>query len=167
LPLAAGRADVELAGPSPRSLAVDVAAGETKEVEVDGETGVVTPAPAPAPSPARAEDATGTPPMRIASYVAAGVGVIGLGTFAIFGAMSNAKYNDLKSSCNGACPPSRQSDIDAGKRDQRIANVGLVIGILGAGAAVTLFVLSRPNRAQPPSAALVVGPRELAIRGAF
>ena len=170
--VAAGRAEVSVETPSkpPQTLTVDVAAGQTRTLNFDaeGSAPMAQPPPPPPPPPPAAEDDSGRRNARTASFIAAGVGVVGLATFAIFGTMSNAKYNDLKSACNGGpCPSSRQSDIDAGKRDQRIANVALVFGILGAGAAVTLFILSQPNKSQPPAAALVVGPTELGLRGAF
>jgi hypothetical protein len=171
--VAAGRAEVSVETPSkpPQTLAVDVTAGQTRTLNFDAEgtTPVAQPPPPPPPPPPPAEDDdSGRKSARTAAFVAAGVGVVGLATFAIFGAMSNSKYNDLKSACNGGpCPASRQGDIDTGKRDQRIANVALVFGVLGAGAAVTLFILSQPKKSQAPAAALVVGPLELGLRGAF
>jgi hypothetical protein len=176
VPVTSGHAEVVVETPSrpPQTLAVDVTAGQTRSVSFDVEgnaqtaaPAAVAPAPAPTP-PAAADGESGKKTLRIASYAAAGVAGLGIASFVVFGAMSSSKYSDLKSACNGGpCPPSRQSDIDAGKRDQRIANVALVLGLVSAGAAVTLFVLSQPKKTQPPSAALVVGPSELAVRGAF
>jgi hypothetical protein len=173
--LTPGRVNVALDTPSrpPQTIAVDVTAGQTRPLTLDATAATPPQQPPPtrtttATPPPRDDGDSGRKTMRTASFVAAGVAGLGLASFAIFGAMSNAKYSDLKSACNGGpCPPSRQSDIDAGKRDQRIANVALVLGLVGAGAAVTLFVLSQPKKSQAPAAALVVGPGELGLRGAF
>jgi len=94
--------------------------------------------------------------------------VAGLATFAVFGALANAKYGDLDAACGGGpCPPARRDDIDAGKRDQTIANVGLAVGLIGAAGAVTLFVISAPKRAAAPQGALVIRPDGLGVAGTF
>jgi hypothetical protein len=175
IPVAVGRTDVVLETPShpSQTLAVDVTPGQTRSVSLDVETNAKTAGPAPPPpppprSPPPNDGEAGRKTVRIGSYVAAGVAGLGIASFVVFGAMSNAKYSALKNACSsGPCPPSRQSDIDAGKRDQRIANVALALGLVTAGAAVTLFVLSQPKTTQAPAAALVVGPAELGLRGAF
>lgn len=104
--------------------------------------------------------------MRLGAYVAGGVGVLGLATFAIFGAMASSTYNDLNHACgSGPCPSSKSSEISSGKTDETFANVGLVIGALGVGAGVTLFVLSIPRGAPATSAGFVVSPGWAGVRG--
>ena len=63
------------------------------------------------------------------------------------------------------CPPSEQGTIDRGKRDQTIANVGLAVGALGAGAAVLFVVLDR--RADGREVAVLPGWSSVALRGTF
>jgi hypothetical protein len=115
-------------------------------------------------------DSSGVP-LRTWAYVAGGVGVAGLATFGIFGAMSNSAYNSLDSSCpNHACPPGKQSDVDAGKRDQTIANVGLVVGVVGLGAGVTLFIVSghgKQEKAGSEAMRVAVGPGSVGVDGRF
>jgi hypothetical protein len=108
--------------------------------------------------------------LRPFSYVAGGVGVAGLATFAIFGAMSNSTYNDLKTACpaaTGGCPPGQQDKISSGKTQQTVANVGLVLGLVGVAAGATLFVLSLPPKAPVANAAVVVGPGFLGLKGSL
>ncbi len=104
------------------------------------------------------------------AYIAGGVGAAGLLTFVIAGSMSRSTYNDLESACpGGTCPPSEAGKIDSGKTQQTVANVGLVIGLLGVGAGVTLFVMDQ--KASSEHAArhvdLVAGPGSMSLRGAF
>ncbi len=103
-------------------------------------------------------------------YVAGGVGVAGLATFAITGSMANSKFDDLEKACpNEQCPPERQGDIDDGKRLQTIANVGLAVGVAGVatGAALLVFGGSNGEPSKKPSATLGVGYRSIHLRGTF
>jgi hypothetical protein len=158
-------------GRAPVQTTVTVAAAERKSIDVDaaasGDGSAVS--GATAPSPAEGSGSSDRSRLRPYAYVAAGVGVVGLATFFIAGAAANSKYSDLQSSCpNNACPPAKADEISGGKTAQTIANVGLVFGVLGAGAGVTLYVLSMPRRsADTVQASLVVGPSWLGLRGAF
>jgi hypothetical protein len=104
-------------------------------------------------------------------YVAGGVGVAGLATFAITGSMANSKFDDLEKACpNGQCPPERQEDIDDGKRLQTFANVGLAVGVAGLATGAALLVFGGSKGDEPkkkPSAALGVGYRSIHLRGTF
>ena len=63
----------------------------------------------------------------------------------------------------------RNDDIEAGRRYQLIANVGLGVGIVGLGAGATLFVLSAnkgPAR-EASQTALRVGPASVSLEGRF
>ncbi len=170
-PVAVGTSDVVVATPgrSPVKTTVTVAPAERKSIDIDavstgdGGGGAVAPPPNTSSGPS---DRTSLRPF---AYVAAGVGVVGLVTFFIAGASANSKFSDLQSSCPGnACPSSKSDEISSGKTAQTIANVGLVFGILGAGAGVTLYVLSMPRRTpDSATASLVVGPSWLGLRGAF
>jgi hypothetical protein len=173
-PVAIGTSDVVVSTPgrTPVQTTITVAAAERKSIDVDaaGSDGSASTGPT-STTPADASGPNDRTKLRPYAYVAAGVGVVGLATFFIAGAMANSKYSDLQSSCpNNACPPSKSDEISGGKSAQTIANVGLVFGILGAGAGVTLYVLGMPKRTTetaPPAAALVVGPSWLGVRGAF
>jgi hypothetical protein len=120
------------------------------------------------------QEVAATPPrksaLRAFAYVAAGVGVAGLATFTVFGLMSNATYNDLKSACPRGCLPNKRSEIDSGIMQQTIANVGLGVGLVGLAAGTTMFLLSIPAPA-PSTTALVVAPMYdgayVAVRGSL
>jgi hypothetical protein len=154
---------VEAPPNAPVSQTVTVAAGDKRDVTLDATPKVaeVPPPAAPASSPNKT--------LRTAAFVAGGVGVIGLGVFAVAGISANATYSDLKDSCGGPCPASKQGDVDSGKTKQTIANVGLVVGGVGLGTGVALFLLSRSGskKAEAVGSHLVVGPTYGGVRGAF
>lgn len=84
--------------------------------------------------------------MRIASYAAFGVGVVGLGLGTLFALQSAGKRKDADALCEGGCPVSKKSEIDdlydeAGQK-QTLATVGFIAGGVGLAAGVTLFLLS-------------------------
>jgi hypothetical protein len=134
------------------------------------EEGLETPPPdEPAPAPS-----SGGSGKRTAAFIAGGVGVAGLATFAVFGAMSNSKYNSLDKACTGSvCPANRQDDIDEGKRDQMLANIGLVVGAVGVGASATLFLLASGSSSKDAKDAgsanveLGIGFGSVVVRGRF
>jgi hypothetical protein len=108
--------------------------------------------------------------LRTAAYVAGGVGLVGLTTFAIFGALEKSSYNDLQDACHGGpCPAEKADDISTGRSRQTIANVGLVAGLVGAAAGAVLFVVSMPSSKSPTSAraAVVVTPGFVGVRGSL
>jgi hypothetical protein len=153
---------------------VTVAAGESQTVEL-----TLTPPAADAPPPAPPPQEEPKPvvvsssgvPLRTWAYVAGGVGVAGLATFAIFGSMSNSKYNDLKDACpTGPCA-GHQDEIDAGKTDQLIANIGLGVGIVGLGVGTALFFIGGKSDGDEQHAAAPVrvnlGLRSVAVQGIF
>jgi hypothetical protein len=95
--------------------------------------------------------------------------------------MANSTYSDLEEKCAGPCPADSQDDldqIDSGRTQQTLANVGLVVGIVGIGAGVTLFVLSLGGKSSEAKTGqahlapvrkpeLVVGPGFTGVRGKF
>lgn len=105
--------------------------------------------------------------LRTAAWISGGVGVVGAAGFAIFGSMSNSNYEKLEEECpDGRCAPDRQDEIDTGERNQLFANVGLVVGIVGIGAGVTLFVLSSGSD-EPEHARVTLSPSGVSYRGSF
>jgi hypothetical protein len=173
-PLMPGATDVvvETPGRSPVTKSVTVTAGHNTPMTIDaaGEGGTTS-----STATASADTAPEAPhgskaKLRPWAYVAGGVGVVGLVTFGIGGAIAQSKFNDLKGSCSGPCTPPRADEISAGKSAQTVANVGLVIGVIGVAAGVTLFVLSTPPKKSDPAAAsasLVVSPGWIGVRGSL
>jgi hypothetical protein len=169
-PALAGTTDVVVTTPGhvPVTRSVTLAAGASTALTVDAQSGAsdaseAPAAPAPQSSPARTARGTA---LRTWAYVSGGIGVLGLGTFALFGAFARSKYDQLVTDCGDrACPPSRADAVSGGKADQTIANVGLVVGVLGAAAGTTLFVLSLKKDDAAPAAALVIAPAWIGLRG--
>lgn len=108
---------------------------------------------------------------RAPMWIAGGVGVAGLATFAVFGILSNSKYKDLDEHCpDGHCYADYKDIGDQGKAFQTVANVGLVVGAVGVATAATLFVIG-PSKAKPAEESrmpkLRVGLGSVAVSGSF
>jgi hypothetical protein len=166
---------VAMAGGRTVSAVTQVAAGGEGSVQV-----VMTPAPEPAPAPVAAPAPPPAPPeddgpdhasLRTAAYVAGGIGAAGFITFGVFGALNQSKFGDLQDSCPGSvCPADLQSDIDAGRTYQTVANVGVVVGIVGVATGATLFVLSSgrgDEAATSPRVEVAGGLGSVQVKGAF
>lgn len=177
---------VESGGKEVARKNVTVVAGDKAPITLDAQPAASTPAaPAPLVEPAPSETAAETPPaastaeptpassdktkLRTSAYVAGGVGAAGLVAFTVFGLLSESKYSDLQSACpGGRCPPGKQDEVDSGRTQQTMANVGLAIGVVGIATGATLFFLSQPKDNKPaPPAALVVAPGYLGVRGSL
>jgi hypothetical protein len=169
-PVAAGGTEivVETPGRSPVKRTLTLAAGQKTQVTIDAQP-PEPPAPAQAAAPEPPPDhASWTKSPRTWAYVAGGVGVAGLVTFAVMGAMAQSTYNDLGDACHGgACPPGKADEISTGKTQETWANVGLAIGIVGLGAGAALYVFGKPSGGSASTAALVAGPTWLGARGSW
>jgi hypothetical protein len=173
-----GAVDVVLSDASGKELArkaVSAVVGQKTPVALDAKPAVVAPLPPSADDKPDFSKPQAAPPptssrkgLRPYSYIAGGVGVAGLAVFTIFGVMSSSDYSDLQSSCkNGLCPSSKSGEISNGQTFQTVANVGLVVGIVGVAAGATLFVLSLGGGGgqSANSTALVVNPGYIGLRG--
>ena len=68
-------------------------------------------------------------------------------TFGVFGVLNNSRYKSLQDACpNNSCPPGKKSDADTGRTYQTIANVGLVVGVVGLAGGATLYFLSTRDK---------------------
>jgi len=136
----------------------------TRTAEAAAPTPVAA-APAAVPPPPEApppEQSGGGNGLRVASFAALGVGVVGLGIGTVFALTANGKYSDA----NDMCPsfPCTLTSDDAKKRAdlgkeadsaKTISLVGFIVGGVGVAAGATLFVLS-PGKKQQQG--LVVSP---------
>jgi len=152
------KTEVAITQATKTSLTIDAQSGEPLAEPTAAPPPPPPPAPAPAPQPL---------PLRPSAYVAGGVGAAGLLTFAVSGLLARSTYDDLQSRCGGHCPPDKAGEIASGKTEQTVANVGLVLGVLGAAAGATLFVLSMPKSGPAPATALVVSPAWIGVRGSL
>jgi hypothetical protein len=171
IPVLPGKTDivVQTPGQAPLQKTISLQVTERKVVTVDMNDAV---APPPAPkvekSPSdHASDSGAT--MRNIAWVAGGAAVVGLGMFVVFGLKSSSTYGDLDTACNaGPCPPGHEGDISAGRTEQTVANIGLVVALAGAAASATLFVLAPSGSPKRSARARVdVGPSFVGLRGAF
>ena len=109
--------------------------------------------------------------MRTWSYVAGGVGAAGIVTFGVFGLLNNSKHSKLEDECkNGVCPSSLESDKNTGQTYQTVANVGLVVGIVGLGTGTALYLLSDKKKEKSALSTVPrvdIGPRSVSVSGTF
>jgi hypothetical protein len=162
-----GEVEIELAAPEGRELRkVTVVAGQ--EASLSFEKVAAPPPPPPAETPSGAAT-----PLLVAGGVAGGIGVVGLGLFAAFGAMTLGNESDLTEQCPGnVCPPSLREDVDSAKTQQTLANVGAIVGAAGLaiGAALLIpgIVLSGgDDSATAPKTEAFVGPGSFFVRSSF
>jgi hypothetical protein len=166
-----------------KSRKLSVKAGETANVELEftwsgpsdealANAGDEPTGASESESPAEKREQPGSHGERTLAWVAGGVGLAGVVTFGVFGVMSNAKFSDLEAACpEKHCPPELEGDQSDGQTFQTIANVGLVVGAVGLGTAVTLFALGGPSdaaySAKSTAPRVTVGLGSIQLRGSF
>jgi hypothetical protein len=157
----------------PKSVDLTLAGGETKTVPIafsasaakrtDGE-----PAAAPVAAPTPDEPETEGGELRVVGFVLAGVGVAGMGMFAVTGLMAQSKLDELETDCGAQrCPPERQDDVDQGRTLQTLANVGLGVGIGGIVIGSALIIFGGPSEVEQSAAfapSIEAGPDGAALR---
>jgi hypothetical protein len=177
---------------------IGVAAGQRQEValKLEADASAVPPvaaaaAVAPAaqpqqPPPVTPPETTATPPaadqgqsngtngLRIGSYVAFGVGAVGVVGGTVFMLQSSSKRSDADKLCNlpgGACPVSSKDQVNSldseANKARTLGIVGFALGAAGIGAGVTLLVLSMGHAEKAMSVAPWVGVNTAGVRGSF
>jgi len=116
--------------------------------------------------------------LRIGSYVAFGVGAVGLIGGTIFTIQAGSKTKEADDLCtlpNGACDTSVKDEVDSLDADAKSARtlgiVGFAVGAVGVGAGVTLFILSSKHSDKAASSGPTVSPwvgfGSAGVRGTF
>lgn len=77
----------------------------------------------------------------VPAFVVGGIGIVALGSFAIFGLSGKSEVSDLESTCKPHCA---ESDVDKARTKLIIADISLGVGIVALGVA-TYLVLTRPK----------------------
>lgn len=142
---------------------VHVDGGETKTVTLYFPESGATPS-----ATAAAGDKPGAG-LRIGGFIAAGVGGVGLVTFVVGWFEAKSAHDGLVKEC-GAAPcgdSAHQREVDRGKSWQTVANVGLVVGAVGAAASVTLLYFGYRNTETNVALSPVPGGALLSGRGRF
>lgn len=107
-------------------------------------------------TPAPPETTPAPTRVPVASVVVAGIGVLGLGSFAYFGITGKSDLSKLRDSCGvtHTCP---QADVDATHNKLLVADISLAASVLALGVATGLFFAGRHAPAKKAAAALQVG----------
>ena len=147
---------------TPVTRDVNVEAGESKTTILTFKKSETSPAPAATTETTAVKVETpssGKFPMRTAGFIAGGVGVAGLAVFTIAGLSAKSTFNRMSETCGaaGCADPGQISEIDKGRSQQTLANVGLAVGIVGLAAGATLVILSRNQNSDPAATVAVSG----------
>lgn len=162
-----GSIEVVLTEDAGRRQTVEVAAGASVEVRFE---------PVQAPPPPIEEPTSGWdgPDRKMMAYIAGGVGLVGIGTFGIFGTLAEGHFERLDTGCKDAsnCDPSLQFLADEGQTYQTVANVTLAIGLIGIGAGAGLYLwdfFDSGNNSELSAMRprLTVGPGSVVVSGRF
>jgi hypothetical protein len=110
----------------------------------------------------------------IGAGAAYGVGLLGLGVWAVSGALASGEFNALRKRCGGTtCPMSEQGALDYARVLGTISTVGLVVGSAGAVAGTIVFFSANPEKGRPRAGAsgmawtAAVGAGRFEVRGRF
>lgn len=145
-------------------------AGETLNLSLaprpDPETATANAAAAPVAASAEKRP---FPHRRTTAYVAGGIGVAGALSFGVFGLLNHAKYSDVEEQCaDTLCSDDVHDDAERGHTYQTIANVGLIVGVVGLGTAVALVLTESETAAtRHPTTRVAIGPGTLQLHGTF
>lgn len=154
---------------------VTVKAGQTTELTIalEPDPAALAPTPPDGPlAPTSNPDATDTPPQpapanlvversgggaRVVGFVVGGAGLAGVATFAVFAAIAQSQYDQLRRDCSNApCGPSYGGRISDGERNQNIGNVTLGLGIGALLVGGILIAAGGPKTVVRPAAAALV-----------
>ncbi|WP_437631115.1 PEGA domain-containing protein [Sorangium sp. So ce854] len=108
---------------------------------------------------------------KIGVGLAYGVGVVGLGVFAVAGGLALDKVNDLDARCpNKQCPSTEAGSQRVAAALGTAATVGLLVGGLGAAMGTGVLLLTGPGSSQGrpgPSVSAGVGLGSFEMKGRF
>jgi hypothetical protein len=118
------------------------------------------------------QDAPSRRGMPTISYVAGGVGVVGVVVGAVAGISAISHKNAAAKSCvDGNCPRATWSDLDSAHSMATISTTGFVVGAVGLAVGVSALLLREEPRATQRSVRVMpdVGPRgaSVSIAGSF
>lgn len=131
---------------------VDVAAGESRDVDLSLRDGSAktTAGPPVDHGPPPADEASVIPSHGVKLhplvYVGAGVGGAGLLVGLVTGGLALSAKGDLSDRCsNNSCGPDSYGDLDSARTLATVSTLSFVVGILGAGAAAYGYFVLTPK----------------------
>ena len=122
-----------------------------------------TPQPVSEPPPAMSSDRRYSP----LAWTLGGVGIAGLATGAVFGALASSSWTKAKEGCVDypyQCPPDALDHADTASTQATVATLGFVLGGVALGASVVLFVLDQED---PEGAQVALDADRVTFRGRF
>lgn len=174
LPFAAGPAKVTVTPRvgEARTEELSLVGGARVDIDLQPPPPVPPPAPAPAVAPAVAEPppVRGRGRQRAVAWVLGGIGVAGLGTFAVLTAVNDRAYRDLDADCEDDDCSRALTDAAAHDRAlQAYGNASLGLGIAGLATGVLLYVTAPPaaRATARRGPRLVPAPGGVALAGRF
>lgn len=91
-------------------------------------------------------------PWMTYGFAAGGLGLVGLGVFAVAGYQTRSTFDQLRAECSRGCSDiDHRNSINSGKTYQTVANVALAIGAAGALASATLFYIGFSSKGRAKS----------------
>jgi len=102
-----------------------------------------------------------------------GVGVVGLGIFAVSGGLAVTRIDDIRARCGGLqCPGDEKSNLDAARSLGTMSTIGIVFAGVGVATGTASLLTLRPTIQERRTAhvhevSLGVGPGGWVIKGSF
>jgi hypothetical protein len=137
-----------------------VLAGPTEGTATRSGTSQPSKPAAPAAAPLGAQ--------RVLALVATGVGVAGLAVGGAFGITAMTRKNDAESACPTArCDPAGLAKWNDAKSAGNLSTAFFIVGGVGLAAGAALWFTAKPAEPTSPTAALVLGPADIELRGTW
>jgi len=152
---------VEATGRQPRTVAVDLAEGEKREVTADAGDALAPEEP-PAPLVAHDDGKERTRALEhTLGFVGMGVGAAGVVVGGVFGGLALHQASVEKTNCNTktwACNATGVSAASSGSTDAVVSTVGFIAGAAFAAAGVYLFVSTSGSAPHATATGLTITP---------
>jgi hypothetical protein len=156
IPVDPGELSIKVTAPGkePWSEKVVIAPGpSTKRLLIPELKEKTSPEPDPPPpedapeDPPRAAESRGFPPLFIGGMAAAGVGLVGIGVGAVFGARTLSKAGEVEENCDGlACNAAGLEANDEAYTSATISTVAFSAGLACAAAGAAMMIIAGPSK---------------------
>lgn len=177
LPVEPGSVHVELTAPNGTATRdVEVAAGGQAIVSIEPpkpEGTRTDEPPPPPPKPVEPDEDEGAD-LATPAYWALGIGGVGMLSFMVFGVLTQNEFSELEERCPANnCAPSLDEEADAGRAYQTVANVSLVVGLVGVSAGAALLIVHLTGESDEAESAderrpsVAIGPGSVVVSGTF